>query len=188
MGKERSRNRISCRVDSLPPEGKELLHEMLLDTRNSYVAIAEELTERGWAISKSAIGRYAVRNNSAARRLKEAAEQTQQLIAAVRADHGIDATEVATAIMMDGLTRRLATAEEEYDEMPLDKVGRLVVAAHRSAVYKKRYAEGRKDACDAVEKIINQRLREEVQGDPELLSRLERIVSNSAREEAAKDD
>ncbi len=188
MGEQRSRNRISCSVDSLPPEGKEMLHEMLLDTNKSYVTIAEALTKRGWKISKSAIGRYAIRNNAAARRLKEAAEKTQQLIAAVKADQGIDATEVATAIMINGLTERFATAEEEFDTMPLDKAGRLLVAAQRSAVYKKRYAEGRKDACEAVEKIISQRLREEVQGDPELLARLQRIVSDTAREEAAKDD
>ena len=187
MAKERSRNRISCRVDSLPPEGKELLHEMLLDTRNSYIAISEALAERGWPISKSAIGRYALRHNSAARRLKEASEQTQALIAAVRTNQDIDATEVATAIMLNGLTERFATAEEEFDDMPLDKAGRLLIAAQRSAVYKKRYAEGRKDACDAVERIISQRLREEVQGDPELLTRLEKIVSDAAREEAAKD-
>ena len=31
---------------------------------------------------------------------------------------------------MDGLMQRVSTAEEEFDEMPLDKAGRLIASLH----------------------------------------------------------
>ena len=39
---------------------------------------------------------------------------------------------------MDGLINKLATAEEEFDALPLEKAGRLLTSLSRTKVYKDR--------------------------------------------------
>ena len=39
---------------------------------------------------------------------------------------------------MNGLLNKVATAEEEFNEMPLDKAGRLIASLSRTKVYKDR--------------------------------------------------
>ena len=188
MGNERERNRIKSRVDELPPLARQLLDARLADVRYSYTEIAEEMTSKGWEISKSSVGRYALRRNAVAKRLKEAREQTIALINTVRDNKDIEATEVASSILIDGLTRRIATAEEEFEEMPLEKAGKLLVALQRSTVYKERMKSTRSRACKDVESNILRRMREQVHSDPDLLARLTDIVQAAAAEEAMRDD
>ena len=121
MGDQRERNRIKSRVDELPDEIRAQLDTMLADVNYTYQDIADTITDLGYEISRSAVGRYAMRHNSAARRLKEASEQTTALLQFIRENQDVESTELASAIMIDGLTRRIATADEDFDAMPLDK-------------------------------------------------------------------
>ena len=95
--------------------------------RYTYQEISDAMAEKGWPVSKSAIHRYAVRTEAAAERIRAAAEQTRILIQSVKDGQDVEATEVASALLLDGLIKRLATAEEEFDDLPLDKAGRLLV-------------------------------------------------------------
>ena len=186
MGKQRTKNRIKSRVDELPPEARELLNNMLADVTFTYVQIADAMTSKGWEISRQSVGRYALRQNAVAKRLMDVREQTTALIAAARTNQDVEATEVATSILIDGLTQKIATAQEEFDEMPLEKAGKLLVALQRSAVYKARMRATRAQACHDVEANILAKIREQVQGDQELVSRLAAIVSAAANEEAKR--
>ena len=180
MGDQRERNRIKSRVDELPDEIRAQLDAMLADVNYTYQDIADTITDLGYEISRSAVGRYAMRHNSAARRLKEASEQTTALLQFIRENQDVESTELASAIMIDGLTRRIATADEDFDAMPLDKAGRLLVQLQRS---KERLA-----AIEAVERNVKARMRQAVQNDPELLAQLQRLVSDAAAEEAGRDE
>ena len=114
MGDQRERNRIKSRVDELPDEIRAQLDTMLADVNYTYQDIADTITDLGYEISRSAVGRYAMRHNSAARRLKEASEQTTALLQFIRENQDVESTELASAIMIDGLTRRIATADEDW--------------------------------------------------------------------------
>lgn len=186
MGTQRTKNRIKSRVDELPPEAREMLNTMLADVTYTYVQIADAMTSKGWEISRQSVGRYALRQNAVAKRLMDVREQTTALIAAARTNQDVEATEVATSILIDGLTQKIATAQEEFDEMPLEKAGKLLVALQRSAVYKARMRATRAQACHDVEANILAKIREQVQGDQELVSRLAAIVSAAANEEAKR--
>ena len=70
--------------------------------------------------------------------------------------------------------------------MPLEKAAKLVVALQRSAVYKARMRASRAQACHDVEANILAKIREQVQGDQELVARLSAIVSAAATEEAKR--
>lgn len=188
MGAKRERNRIRCRVDDFPEAARLKLEALLRDVHNTYEDIAAEMTEAGYEISKSAVHRYAMRTNAAASRVREAAEQTRMLVQELKDNQDLEATEVATAILMDGLTRRLATAEDDFDNLPLEKAGRLLVQIQRSAVYKDRYKKDRQKTIDSLERNIMERLRELAQEDSELLDKLMALVATAAKEEAAKED
>lgn len=56
-------------------------------------------------------------------RLREIGEQTKRLVQSLKDNQDVEATEVANALLLDALTRRIATAEEEFDALPLDKAG-----------------------------------------------------------------
>lgn len=186
MGKQRTKNRIKSRVDELPPEAREMLNDMLSKVTYTYVEISEAMTAKGWEISRQSIGRYALRQNAVANRLMDAREQTAALLAVARNNQDVEATELTTSILIDGLTQRIATAQEEFDEMPLEKAAKLVVALQRSAVYKARMRATRAQACHDVEANILAKIREQVQEDPELVARLSAIVSAAANEEAKR--
>ena len=188
MGEQRERQRIKSRVDEFPDEIRAQLDGMRADVNYTYQEIADTLTGQGYEISRSAVGRYAMRHNSAARRLKEAREQTTALLQQIRENQDVESTELASAILIDGLTRRIATAEEDFDALPLDKAGRLLVQLQRSTIYKERWRNERLAAIESVERNVKARMRQMVQDDPDLLERLQQLVSEAAAEEAGRDE
>ncbi len=188
MGQERERSRIRCLVDDFPEEARDLLESMIRDVRYTYADIVDAMTAQGLEISRSSVHRYAMRSNAAAARLKKGAEMTRQLIQQLRDNQDLESTEVASALLMDGLTRRLATAEDDFDKMPIEKAGGLLVQVQRSAVIKEKYKQDRKRTVARLENSILNRLRDLVQGDTELLNRLQAMVAAAASEELAKED
>lgn len=186
-GPKRKTSRVRFRVDEYPPEAREMLEGMLSDVRYTYQDIADAMTEKGYAISKSAVHRYAVRTEAAAARIREAAEQTRVLIQSVKDGQDVEATEVASSLLLDGLINRLATAEEEFDDLPIDKAGRLLVQLQRSGVYKNRWKAERQRTIDSLRDGMMAELRGEIQEDEELLGRLTEMVERIARQEAARD-
>lgn len=186
MGTQRTKSRVRSRVDELPEEAQELLNSMLADVSYTYVEIADTLTKKGWSISRQSVGRYALRQKAVAKRLMDAREQTTALLQVMRENNDIEASELGTSILIDSLVKRLATAQEEFDEMPLEKASKLLVAVQRSAVYKGRMRSTRAQACRDVESNILARIREQIQDDPDLVLRISTIVTAAATEEAKR--
>lgn len=182
MGDNRTIKRVHCRLNEFPPEARDRVDAMLADPQCTYQEIAEALTAEGYEISKSAIHRYAARVGADQRRLREIGEQTRRLVQALKDNQDVEATEVAGALLLDALTRRIATAEEEFDSLPLDKAGRLLVALQRSTVYKARTMEDKTRLVGRVQETILGRLRELVQGDDTLTARLTELVEQAGRE------
>lgn len=85
---ERRRTRVSSTVDKLPDDIKAQLDLKLTDTANTYEELALWLKEEGHTISKSAIGRYAIRSNQAAQRVAETLQRTQAIAQAVESHPG----------------------------------------------------------------------------------------------------
>ncbi len=178
MGKK---SRVKSRVSELPEEIKKALDEMLLDINFTYTEIAEEITKKGYPISKSSIGRYALRQNKATQRLKEACETTKLLVETVKENRDLDASEAATTILIDALMKRLATAEEEFENMPLDKAGRLIVQLQRSAVYKEKFKlEYKRGIEDALSKL-KEELKIELRQQPELFKKMCELADSVSR-------
>lgn len=66
----------TSKVDELPEDIRIKVDFLLADTKNSYEDISQFLKEQGYIVSKSSVGRYALRSNTALQRLMEAQVQT----------------------------------------------------------------------------------------------------------------
>ncbi|MGN0764774.1 MAG: phage protein Gp27 family protein [Aristaeellaceae bacterium] len=184
---ERTMNRVHCRIDEFPQEVREKVDAMLADPQMTYQDIAEELTQAGYEISKSAIHRYASRTGIDQTRLREIGEQTRRLVRALKDNQDVEATEVANALLLDALTRRIATAEDEFDDMPVEKAGRLLVMLQRSTVYKARTMEDKRRLIARMQDAFLSRLREQVQEDDALMARLSELVEQTGQEVLASE-
>lgn len=189
MGEKRQRTRIRSKIDELPEELKEKVNEQISDTRYTYLEISQFLKEQGYEISKSAVGRYALRHNAVTQRLVEAQEQTKTLVKAIQKNPDLDYTDAGLQILMDSLVKRISMAQEEFDNMPLDKAGRLITAISRTKAYKDKlkyeFDRGAKEAL----KILKEELKKELEGKPKLLDQLSILADKVAKrveEENAK--
>lgn len=187
MGKERERNRIKSRIDELPEEMVELINQRLSDVTITYQEIADEVNNLGYEISKSSIGRYALRQNAAVKRLLEAQEQTKALVGAIKKNPDLDYTDAGMQILMDSLVKRISMAQEEFDSMPLDKAGRLITAISRTKVYKDRVKQDMKKKIELAFEGMEGELMAAIKSDPTLAKELKSVLER-AKEKMMQDD
>lgn len=187
MAKQRTRTRVSSKVDELPEGLRTKVDVMLADTSNTYAYISDYLRAAGYKISKSSIGRYAMRTNKATQRLLEAQAQTEQLLRAMKENPDADYTEAAIMLMMSGLVDKVATAEEEFEDMPLDKAGRLIASLSRTKAYKDRVRQDMKKKADVALKQAEAELMKVIRQDEESKQKLKEILLG-AKERMVRDD
>ena len=183
---ERRRTRVSSTVDKLPDDIKAQLDLKLTDTANTYEELALWLKEEGHTISKSAIGRYAIRSNQAAQRVAETLQRTQAIAQAVESHPDLDYTKAASMVLMDGLMQRVSTAEDDFAEMPLDKAGRLIASLARNATYEKRVRQDMKKKAELAFDQMEVELMAAINQHPELTEELRDVLAR-AREKVVTD-
>ena len=174
MGRKRERTRIVSRMDELPDDIRVQVESMLLDKTVSYKEIADWATDSGYPISKSAIGR-------AAMRLQYARENANAIITAMQEHRGLELSDAANALVMDNLIQVLSDAsEEDYGEIPLPKLIELVLKNQRNAVYKERMVRAYAKDVETVRRALMAELTEQVRHNPELLKQLEEASLTAA--------
>lgn len=184
---ERRRTRVSSKITQLPDDIKEQLDAQLLDTSNSYNDVAAWLKLEGYNISKSAVGRYAIRANQAAQRVAETLERTKAIAAAVEKNPDLDFTKASRMVLMDGLMQRVSTAEEDFAEMPLDKAGRLIASLSRVGVYEQKVKRDYKSKMELALEALEDDLTKAIKSDPQLTKELHAVLQK-ARERMLTDD
>ena len=167
---ERRRTRVSSTIDKLPDDIKGQLDVRLADTSNTYEELAAWLKAEGYEISKSAIGRYAIRTTQAAQRVAQTIQRTQAIAQAVEAHPDLDYTKAASMVLMDGLMQRVSTAEDDFQEMPLDKAGRLIASLARNATHEKRVRQDMKKKAELAFEQMETELMAAIKQHPELAS------------------
>ena len=103
--KKRRRGRVHSTIDDLPEPLKSQFEVKLANPANTYNELSEWLKGEGYSISKSAIGRYAVRTREAAQRVAETLQRTQAIAQAVEAHPDLDYTKAAELVLMDSRLR-----------------------------------------------------------------------------------
>ena len=187
MERERQRTRIKSKIDELPPDVRLVVDGMLADVRYTYREISEYLGQQGYDISYGSVFRYAQRKGNAAQRILEAQAQTKAIIDAIKQNPDMDYTEGALQIAASGLTQKIAQANEEWDDMPIDKAVRALVSLSRTKAYKdKAYTELSGKVTAALDKFKLQVFAEIAESDPALAQRLSSFAEEFA--ERIQDD
>lgn len=187
MGDKRTKQRITSKIDELPEDLRRKVDVMLADTSNTYEYISQFLKGEGYDISKSSVGRYATRTNNAMQRLLEAQAQTDRLIQVVKENPEADYTEAAILLTMNGLLNKVATAEEEFNEMPLDKAGRLIASLSRTKVYKDRVKQDMRKKADTAFRELESEMLKVIKQDEKSVAMLKEILAK-AKERMMEDD
>ena len=187
MGDKRTKQRITSKIDELPENLRMKVDVMLADTSNTYEYISQFLKGEGYDISKSSVGRYATRTNNAMQRLLEAQAQTDRLIQVVKDNPEADYTEAAILLTMNGLLNKVATAEEEFNEMPLDKAGRLIASLSRTKVYKDRVKQDMRRKADIAFREMESEMLKVIKQDGKSAEMLKEILAK-AKERMMEDD
>ena len=187
MGDKRTKQRITSKIDELPEDLRMKVDVMLADTSNTYEYISQFLKEEGYDISKSSVGRYATRTNNAMQRLLEAQAQTDRLIQVVKENPEADYTEAAILLTMNGLLNKVATAEEEFNEMPLNKAGRLIASLSRTKVYKDRVKQDMRRKADIAFREMESEMLKVIKQDEKSAAQLKEILAK-AKERMMEDD
>lgn len=187
MGDKRTKQRITSKIDELPEDLRMKVDVMLADTSNTYEYISQFLKGEGYDISKSSVGRYATRTNNAMQRLLEAQAQTDRLIQVVKENPEADYTEAAILLTMNGLLNKVATAEEEFNEMPLDKAGRLIASLSRTKVYKDRVKQDMRRKADIAFREMESEMLKIIKQDEKSAAQLKEILAK-AKERMMEDD
>lgn len=187
MGDKRTKQRITSKIDELPEDLRMKVDVMLADTSNTYEYISQFLKGEGYDISKSSVGRYATRTNNAMQRLLEAQAQTDRLIQVVKENPEADYTEAAILLTMNGLLNKVATAEEEFNEMPLDKAGRLIASLSRTKVYKDRVKQDMRRKADIAFREMESEMLKVIKQDGKSAEQLKEILAK-AKERMMEDD
>lgn len=187
MGDKRTKQRRTSKIDELPEDLRMKVDVMLADTSNTYEYISQFLKGEGYDISKSSVGRYATRTNNAMQRLLEAQAQTDRLIQVVKENPEADYTEAAILLTMNGLLNKVATAEEEFNEMPLDKAGRLIASLSRTKVYKDRVKQDMRRKADIAFREMESEMLKVIKQDEKSAAQLKEILAK-AKERMMEDD
>lgn len=88
---------------------------------------------------------------------------------------------------MNGLVNKVATAEEEFQELPLDKAGRLIASLSRTKVYKDRVRQDMRRKADIAFQEMETEMMKVIRNDPESAKQLKAILMK-AKERMMEDD
>ena len=124
------------KVSELPPEVKRWLDDALAENSFSqYELLADELTQRGYAISKSALHRYGQAFEERLSALKMASEQARAVVQAAPDDEGA-VNEALMRLVQEHLFKLLMGESGQID---LPKVAKAVAELGRATVTQKRW-------------------------------------------------
>lgn len=158
---------------------RQLIDKMLTDG-HTYEEIQAAVREAGETIGKASLSRYYNKYQLAAERVQRTREAMQVLVESVQEKPDTDLAQAANAIMMQALLDRVAMAGDEFVDLPLDKVGRLIADLQRSGVgleqFRLRYHKG----LDSAMVQLKAQLQTELGAHRDLLDRLYGLVDQAA--------
>lgn len=172
--------RSDSKMYQLPKDVLDQVNDMLLNENMKYSDIQYWLeTEHNMKISLSSISNYAVKIYQAAQRISDDLERTKFFVDYIGDKSELDASKATTAILKSGLLQKIATAEEEFNEMPVEKAGRLLVELNRSEIARERLELDYKKKTELAFEELETRMYKLIRGYPELREKLVEVLKEA---------
>lgn len=172
--------RSDSKMYQLPKDVLDQVNDMLLNENMKYSDIQYWLeTEHNMKISLSSISNYAVKIYQAAQRISDDLERTKFFVDYIGDKSELDASKATTAILKSGLLQKIATAEEEFNEMPVEKAGRLLMELNRSEIARERLELDYKKKTELAFEELETRMYKLIKGYPELREKLVEVLKEA---------
>lgn len=181
------KKRICGLVDELPDDVKGEVDRMVANSKYSYEYISAWLYEKGYAIGKSSIHRYAKRYGAYLERIEESNRDIEILAKTIRENPNADYTDAGTYILTSKLAKRLAMADEEFEDMELDKAGRLMVALSRTKAYKDKVKKDIQSKVDTAFEGMRADIMRVIGNNHDLAEAFEMVLEKAKAEMMADD-
>lgn len=170
--------RSDSKMYQLPKEVMNQVNDMLLNDNMKYSDIQYWLeTEHHVKISLSSISNYAVRIFKAAQRTADELERTKYFVDMIGDKSDIDASRAASAILKSGLLQKISTAEEEFNEMPIERAGRLLVEINKTELAEKRLELDYKKKLQLAFEQFEQEIMQLIKKYPDLKADFKKLMS-----------
>ena len=161
--------RSDSKMYQLPKNVLDQINDMLLNENMKYSDIQHWLeTKQGMKVSLSSISNYAIKIYKAAQRVADDLERTKYFIDFIGNKSEVDASKATTTILKSGLLQKIATAEEEFNEMPIEKAGRLLVELNKAEIARERLELDYKRKMELAFEAFESNILEEARNYPEI--------------------
>lgn len=160
----------------LPKAVLDGVNERLVNYNMSYADIIAWLAEQGYKVSPSSLSRYAFKVFESAQRVADDLEKTKYIIDVIGRNPDLDTTEATSAILKSGLLQKISSAEEEFNNMPIEKAGRLFVQISKAEADRKRTAAAVKRKTELAFDFMENDLMDTIKNHPDLRDDLHQVL------------
>lgn len=178
MGKPR-KPRSDAKMYQLPKAILQGVDERLVNYNMSYADIRAWLAEKGYKVSQASLSRYAFKVFEAAQRIADDLEKTKAVVDFIGRNPDLDTTEATSAILKSGLLQKISSAEEEFNDMPIEKAGRLFVQLSKAEADRKRTAAAVKKKAELALDGMENELLDTIKHHPDLRDDLRNILQRA---------
>ena len=178
MGKPR-KPRSDAKMYQLPKAILQGVDERLVNYNMSYADIRAWLAEKGYKVSQASLSRYAFKVFEAAQRIADDLEKTKAVVDFIGRNPDLDTTEATSAILKSGLLQKISSAEEEFNDMPIEKAGRLFVQPSKAEADRKRTAAAVKKKAELALDGMENELLDTIKHHPDLRDDLRNILQRA---------
>ena len=180
MGKPR-KPRSDAKMYQLPKAILDGVNERLVNYNMSYADIIAWLAEQGYKVSQSSLSRYAFKVFESAQRVADDLEKTKYIIDVIGRNPDLDTTEATSAILKSGLLQKISSAEEEFNNMPIEKAGRLFVQISKAEADRKRTAAAVKRKAELAFECMENDLMGAIKSHPDLKDDLHEVLQRAKK-------
>lgn len=174
--------RSDSKMYQLPKDALNQVNDMLLNENTKYSDIQHWLnTEYGVKISLSSISNYAIKLYEAAKRVADDLERTKYFLEFIGDKSEVDASKATTAILKSGLLQKIATAENEFNEMPVEKAGRLLVELNKAEIARERLELDYKKKMQLAFEAFEKNILDEIKKNPDIKERFSSLLRDLKR-------
>ena len=132
------------------------------------------------------LSRYAFKVFESAQRIADDLEKTKYIIDTIGRNPDLDTTEATTAILKSGLLQKISSAEEKFNDIPIEKAGQLFIQLSKAEADRKRTDYSTRKRVDLAFEAMQDELMQKVKSYPELAMKL-RGVLIEAKDKVMKD-
>ena len=115
----------------------------------------------------------------AAQRIADDLEKTKAVVDFIGRNPDLDTTEATSAILKSGLLQKISSAEEEFNDMPIEKAGRLFVQLSKAEADRKRTAAAVKKKAELALDGMENELLDTIKHHPDLRDDLRNILQRA---------